>query len=185
MLAFLLFVAAGCEQHMADQPRYEALEQSDFFLDGAAARHPPEGTVPRGFAQHDDYFSTGRIDGELGNTFPLPVTGELLLRGQERFNIHCSPCHDRTGSGQGMIVQRGFPQPPSYHTDRLRNAPVGHFFDVITHGFGRMYDYSAQVTPEDRWAIAAYIRALQISRHAPAEQLSDEDLKRLNGGDAP
>jgi len=170
---------------MADQPRYEALEPSAFFGDGAASRHPPEGTVPQGSAHEDEHFSTGRIDGELATTFPRPVNQDMLFRGRERFSIHCSPCHDHTGSGQGMIVQRGFPQPPSYHTDRLRSAPVGHFFDVITHGFGRMYDYSAQLTPEDRWAVAAYIRALQISHYAPAEQLSQADLNQLNANATP
>jgi mono/diheme cytochrome c family protein len=170
---------------MADQPRYGPLEQSDFFVDGAAARHPPEGTVPRGYAHQEEQFATGRTGGELATTFPMAVDQKMLLRGQERFNIHCSPCHDRAGSGQGMIVQRGFPQPPSYHTERLRDAPVGHFFDVMTNGFGRMYDYSAQLTPEDRWAVAAYIRALQISRHAPAEQLSEADLNELNAANAP
>jgi mono/diheme cytochrome c family protein len=176
----LMAPLAGCEQDMADQPRYEALEASGFFLDGAASRHPPEGTVPRGYAHEDEHFATGRINGELAATFPRPVDRDQLLRGRERFSIHCSPCHDHTGSGQGMIVRRGFPQPPTYHSDRLRSAPVGHFFDVMTHGFGRMYDYAAQLPPDDRWAVAAYIRALQISQYAPAEQLSEADLNQLN-----
>jgi hypothetical protein len=176
---------AGCEQDMADQPRYEALEPSDFFVNKAASRRPPEGTVARGHANEDEHFYAGRTGGELATAFPRPVDKEMLLRGRERFSIHCSPCHDHTGSGQGMIVQRGFPQPPSFHSERLRSAPVGHFFDVITNGFGRMYDYSAQLPPEDRWAVAAYLRALQISRHAPAEQLSEADLNELSSSNAP
>lgn len=185
---FLLLVSAftlGCEQDMADQPRYEALEPSTFFDDGAASRHPPVGTVARGHLNADEHFSTGRVGGELATEFPQPVTAEILHRGQERYRIYCTPCHDQTGSGRGMVVQRGFPQPPSFHTDRLRQAPVGHFFDVISNGFGRMYDYSAQLSPDDRWAVVAYLRALQLSQYAPAEALPEEDVQKLNQSAKP
>lgn len=180
--AVALLVAAGCTQDMADQPRYEALEPTSFFDDGAASRHPPVGTIAQGYLREDEHLYRGRVNGQLASEFPaaLPVTEALLKRGRERFQIFCSPCHDQTGQGRGMVVQRGFPSPPSFHTDRLREAPVGHFFDVMTNGFGRMYDYSAQLSPEDRWAVAAYIRVLQISRHAPREELSDNDLQQLD-----
>jgi mono/diheme cytochrome c family protein len=177
--------AIGCVQDMADQPRYEPLEASDFFDDSAASRQPPIGTIPRGRLNVDEHFYTGRIDGQLATTFPHPVEQAMLERGRERFHIYCTPCHDHTGSGRGMVVQRGFPPPPSFHTDRLREAPVGHFFDVMTNGFGRMYDYSAQLSPEDRWAVAAYIRVLQFSQHAPREALSDEDVNQLTTAAAP
>ncbi len=180
--AVALLVAAGCTQDMADQPRYEALEPTSFFDDGAASRHPPVGTIAQGYLREDEHLYRGRVNGQLASEFPaaFPVTEALLKRGRERFQIFCSPCHDQTGQGRGMVVQRGFPSPPSFHTDRLREAPVGHFFDVMTNGFGRMYDYSAQLSPEDRWAVAAYIRVLQISRHAPREELSDNDLQQLD-----
>jgi mono/diheme cytochrome c family protein len=184
-VCLLLALAAGCEQDMADQPRYESQEASTFFENGSAMRPAPVGTVARGHLNADEHFFTGRVDGVLAREFPRPLTERNLARGRERFNIYCSPCHDQTGHGRGMIVQRGFPQPPSYHTDRLRNAPVGHFFDVMTNGFGRMYDYSAQLTPEDRWAVAAYIRALQISQYAPADALSEGDLEKLNAATTP
>jgi mono/diheme cytochrome c family protein len=184
-LCCFFLLLAGCEQDMADQPRYEALEPSAFFDNGAAMRVPPVGTVARGQLNTDEHFSTGRVNGEWATTFPRPVDRKMLERGRERFQIHCSPCHDSTGSGKGMIVQRGFPAPPSFHTDRLREAPVGRFFDVMTHGFGRMYDYSAQLSPEDRWAVAAYIRVLQLSQNASVEQLSDADRNQLNAAATP
>ncbi|MBW3600030.1 MAG: cytochrome c [Planctomycetes bacterium] len=185
LLAALLLLA-GCKQDMADQPRYEPLEPSAFFDDGAASRHPPVGAIARGQLFADRHFSTGRVDGELAETFPRALEehfaspAAVLERGRERYNIFCAPCHDQTGHGRGMVVQRGFPPPPSFHIDRLRSAPVGHYFDVITHGFGRMYDYAAQVPPEDRWAIAAYIRVLQFSQHVPQEELSPGDVEKLN-----
>lgn len=181
-LVLVLLAAVGCTQDMADQPRYEALEPSTFFEDGAGSRTPPVGTIAQGKLYDDEHLYTGRVNGQLATEFPaaLPVTEALLHRGRERFQIFCSPCHDQTGHGRGMVVQRGFRAPPSYHIDRLRQAPIGHFFDVMTNGFGRMYDYSAQLSPEDRWAVAAYIRVLQLSRHAPREELSNEDLQHLD-----
>jgi mono/diheme cytochrome c family protein len=158
-LAFML-AAAGCKQDMADMPRYDPLEKSGQFADGASARQPVAGTVAR-----DDDLAP------VPDKIPYPVTMALLERGRQRFDIFCSPCHGRTGDGDGMIVQRGFPAPPSYHQDALRKAPDRHFYDVITHGYGAMYSYAARVPPPDRWAIVAYIRALQYSRYAPASEL--------------
>jgi mono/diheme cytochrome c family protein len=157
---------SACRQDMHDAPRYEPLEANAFFANGSASRMLVANTVPRGLLREDTHLNEGRVDGQLATTFPMPVTAEVMARGQERFNVFCSPCHGRTGSGNGMVVQRGFRAPPSYHEDRLRNAPVGYFFDVMTNGFGAMQDYAAQVPVSDRWAIAAYIRALQLSQRA-------------------
>jgi mono/diheme cytochrome c family protein len=163
-LAFL----AGCRSDMQDQPRLKPLRRSDFFPDGRSARPLVAGTVARGELHEDRYFYTGFIGKSPGDYLPFPATREVLERGRERFNIYCAPCHARKGDGNGMIVQRGYRRPPSYHTDRLRAAPLGHFFDVMTNGFGAMPDYAQQVPPPDRWAIAAYIRVLQFSQNAPA-----------------
>jgi mono/diheme cytochrome c family protein len=154
---------------MHQAARYDPLERSPLFADQRSARPQIEGTVARGQLREDKVLYTGKqADGQLVTTLPdsVKVDKALLLRGQDRFNVYCSPCHGRTGDGNGMIVQRGFKQPVSYHTDRLREQPIGYYYDVITNGFGAMQDYSAQVAPRDRWAIAAYIRALQFSRHA-------------------
>jgi len=179
--AVLAVVAlAGCRQDMHDAPRYEPLEESVFFGDGGASRMLVANTVPRGFLREDELLYTGKVGGEIADMFPMPVTAEVMARGQERFNVFCSPCHGRTGEGNGMIVQRGFRAPPSYHEERLREAPAGYFFDVMTNGFGAMQDYAAQVPVADRWAIAAYIRALQLSQGAslddvPADRRADLD----------
>ena len=180
LLTALVAVGAGCRQDMHDAPRYDPLERSAFFADGQSARPLVVNTVARGQLREDRHLYEGIVDGKPAETFPMPVTAEVMQRGQERFNVFCSPCHGRTGEGNGMIVQRGFRQPPSYHDDRLRNAPVGYFFDVMTHGFGAMQDYSAQLPVADRWAIAAYIRALQLSQRAgmddvPADHRGDLD----------
>jgi cytochrome c553 len=140
------------------------------FMGEDAPPGPVLGTISRDDTG-DTYFNSGYVGKTVGNTIPFPVNRAVLERGRERFNIYCAPCHARTGDGNGMIVQRGYRRPPSYHTDRLRNAPLGHFFVVITNGFGAMPDYQAQVSPRDRWAIAAYIRALQLSQYAPASLL--------------
>jgi cytochrome c553 len=171
---------AGCRQDMHDAPSYDPLQATTFFANGAASRPLVPNTVPRGHLRADEHLYTGKINGQVANEFPMPVTKQVLDRGQERFNVYCAPCHGRTGEGNGMIVQRGFRQPPSYHEERLRNVPVGYFFDVMTNGFGAMQDYSAQVTVPDRWAIAAYIRVLQLSRSAtvndvPADRRGDLD----------
>jgi mono/diheme cytochrome c family protein len=157
---------AGCRLDMQVMPYYRPLSQSNFFADKRAARPIIEGTVARGELDSDSYFQTGKIGATDGDFMPFPVTAEVLARGQQRFNIYCSPCHSEVGDGNGMIVQRGYQRPPSYHIDRLRKAPIGYFFDVITNGYGKMPDYAAQVTTRDRWAIAAYIRALQLSQGA-------------------
>ncbi len=175
-----VLLLGGCWQDMGNQPKYRPLAASDFFVDGRASRDPPAGTVARGQLRIDDHFGTGTVDGKLAETFPQPVAPEMLDRGQQRFNIYCSPCHDRVGNGRGMVVQRGFPPPPSYHMDRLRAAPVGYFFDVVTNGFGRMSDYRDQISPADRWAIIAYIRALQLSQHAERDKLAQTDLEQLD-----
>lgn len=164
---------------MHDQAKFEPLEQTDFFGDNRASRAPVEGTVARGQLRDDDRLYTGKIGTAFITDFPVPVTDELMLRGQERYNIYCTPCHDTTGSGNGMIVQRGFKRPPSYHIDRLRQAPAGYFYDVITNGFGAMAGYSDQVPVKDRWAIAAYIRALQLSQHAAIEDVPPQERPKL------
>lgn len=166
---------------MADQPYYRPLEPCAFFDDGRSARPQVEGTIARGQLRLDDHFYRGRVNGELATTLPMKITPELLARGQQRFNIFCSPCHDRAGTGHGMIVQRGYHKPPSYHIDRLREAPLGHFFDVATNGFRLMPDYAAQVPAEDRWAIVAYIRALQYSQHAPLDAVPASEREQLRG----
>jgi len=169
----LLLLAAmanvGCRLDMHVQPRYNPLAKSDFFPDQRAARPLVEGTVARGDERADDYFYTGKIGYHDGEYMPFPVTPEVLQRGRDRFNIYCSPCHSRVGDGNGIVPSRGFARkPPSYHIERLQKAPIGHFFDVATNGFGIMLNYSAQVSVRDRWCIAAYIRALQLSQNATA-----------------
>jgi hypothetical protein len=166
LVAFTLLLAAGCRLDMQVQPYQRPLTESDFYADRRSERPIIEGTVARGHLEADTYFYTGKIGSNDGEYMPFPVTEKVLERGQQRFNIYCAPCHSEVGDGNGMIVQRGFKRPPSYHIERLRRAPIGYFFDVMTNGFGAMPDYSAQVSPEDRWAIAAYIRALQLSQHA-------------------
>jgi mono/diheme cytochrome c family protein len=181
---------AGCRQDMHDAPRYEPLEANTFFANGSASRMLVANTVPRGLLREDTHLNEGRVDGKLATTFPMAVTPAVMQRGQERFNVFCSPCHGRTGSGNGMVVQRGFRAPPSYHEDRLRNAPVGYFFDVMTNGFGAMQDYASQVPVADRWAIAAYIRALQLSQRAtladvPADRRAELDRPAAAPAAAP
>jgi len=151
---------------MQQQPYQRPLVESDFYADRRSARPIIPTTVARGHLDADTYFYTGKIGSNDGDYLPFPVTPEVMARGQQRFNIYCSPCHGEAGDGNGMIVQRGYKQPPSYHIDRLRKAPIGYFFDVMTNGFGKMPDYAGQIPAADRWAIAAYIRALQLSQNA-------------------
>lgn len=183
-VAALIICAAGCTQEMADQPRYEPLEASLFFADGRTSRPLVPGTVPRGHLQIDSHFDEGLVEGEPADTLPPDLLGErdpldLLRRGRERYTIFCSPCHDLVGTGNGMVVRRGFPPPPSLHTPRLRDASVGYIFRVATHGTSRMPDYERQVPASDRWAIAAYVKALQLSQHAPATYLSETERAEL------
>jgi hypothetical protein len=178
-LSVIVWLLAGCRLDMHVQPKYKPYAPSQFFDDGRSERQPVAGTVARGQLRLDELLYTGKENGALANRFPFPITRADLERGRERYNIFCSPCHDYTGSGRGMIVQRGFPQPPSYHIDRLRNAPAGHFFDVMTRGLGNMYSYAARVEPEDRWRIAAYIRALQLAEHAKLEDVPEPERQEL------
>src|SRR5262245_8289338 len=165
-----LVLASGCRQDMHNQPKYRGLRASTFFADGSSARPAVEGVVARGTLQEDEGFFTGKVGKDDVKEFPFPIDDAVLNRGQERFNLYCTPCHGRTGEGDGMVVQRGYRPPPKFREDRLREAAVGHFVDVMTNGFGAMPDYRAQVSARDRWAIAAYIRALQLSQHAtPAD----------------
>ena len=178
-------LVTGCRQDMHDAPRYEPLESSTFFADGRASRTPVANTVARGQLREDEHLYTGRVGGQPATEFPMPVTAAVMARGRERFDVFCSPCHGRSGEGNGMIVQRGFRRPPSYHEERLRMAPVGYFFDVMTNGFGAMQDYAAQVPVADRWAIAAYIRAIQLSHAAtiadvPADRRGELDQVQVN-----
>lgn len=177
-LTFLLLFT-GCRQDMHDQPKYEPLEQNTFYGDQRSSREPIPGTVARGQLHEDEHFYTGKINNQPVHTFPMEVSEQLLNRGQERYNIYCAPCHDQTGQGLGMVVQRGFKRPPSFHIQRLQEAPVGYYYDVITNGFGVMASYAPQVTPEDRWAITAYIRALQLSRNATLADVPEEERKKL------
>jgi cytochrome c len=175
----MAMLLAGCRLDMHIQPKYLPYDPSDFFDDGRSARQPVPGTVARGNLRLDELLYTGKENGVLVDKFPFPITHADLERGRERFNIYCTPCHDYTGSGRGMIVQRGFPPPPSYHIDRLRSAPAGHFFDVMTNGLGSMYSYAARIEPADRWRIAAYIRTLQLSRHATIQDAPEKERKKL------
>ena len=181
LVALVSFVA-GCRMDMHDQPKVEPYEQSAFYADGRAARPLPAGTVARGHLDADTWMMQGKTpSGELVGLFPAPVKYSDLERGRERFNIYCSPCHDRTGSGNGMIVQRGYVQPTSFHAERLRTAPVGHFFNAITNGFGIMPSYAKQILPVDRWAIVAYIKALQLSQNARVGDVAPDALGELDG----
>lgn len=174
---------AGCRQDMYNQPRYKPLAQSEFFPDGAASRTPPAHTIARDQLREDTVFFTGAgEDGKLAAALPVPVTAELLKRGQERYGIYCAVCHGAAGEGNGMIVRRGFPAPQSYHSDRLRNVPPGYFYYVITHGYGVMYSYASRVPAEDRWAIVAYIKALQLSHHAEMDDVPPAERALLEGG---
>jgi mono/diheme cytochrome c family protein len=176
---------AACRQDMHDQPKYIPPRPTAFFEDGRSARQMPENTIARGHLNEDVGYYTGHdAAGKLVTELPMPVTKELLARGRERFNVYCTPCHDQTGSGNGMVTQRGFRHPPTYHSDRLRQIAVGHFYDVITNGFGAMQDYSAQVQPADRWAIAAYIRALQLSQTATLDDVPAAARGQLAQGGA-
>jgi len=179
-------VLAGCRQDMQDQPKYIALRPSSFFDDGRSGRPLVEGTVARGHLNADSAFYTGKVGDKPVDTIPFPVTRAVLERGRERYNIYCSPCHDLLGTGNGMIARRGFNHPPpqSYHIDRLRQAPVGYFFDIISNGLGAMPDYAAQIEPRDRWAIVAYVRVLQLSQNASLNDVPAEARGGLNKGGA-
>lgn len=184
-LAAVLSLTSGCRLDMHTQPKYKPYKPTTFFSDGRSERPAVPGTVARGHLQTDELLYTGKINGVPADVFPFAITRQDLERGRERFNIYCTPCHDYTGSGHGMIVERGFPAPPSYHIDRLRQAPVGHFFDVMTSGYGTMYSYADRVSVEDRWRIAAYIRALQLARQGTISDVPSGVRAQLLGQTSP
>ena len=177
-------VVAGCRRDMQDTPRYEPYEASTFFKDGRASRHLVPGTVARGQLREDAAAFSGKTAEGYVSTPPFPMTRVALEHGRERYDIYCSPCHDRAGTGGGMIVQRGYKPPSSFHEDRLRAMPIGYFFDVMTNGFGVMPSYAPQVPPDDRWAIAGYVRALQLSQHARVDDVPPEDRPKLDAAGA-
>jgi mono/diheme cytochrome c family protein len=179
LVALAAVMTAACRRDMQDQPKYIPLRESTFFGDRRSARPLVEGTVARGQLHDDPLLYTGKVNGADTTIFPFPVTAAVMARGAERFSIYCSPCHGLAGQGDGMVVRRGYRPPPTYHQDRLREAPVGHFFDVITNGFGAMPDYAAQINAADRWAIIAYIRALQLSEHATLAEIPAAERERL------
>ena len=185
-----LMLLAGCRQDMHDGPRYEAFEASSSFADNRSARTPPAGTVARGWLRDDEALYTGKINGQTVDQFPFAIGRAELERGQQRFNIYCTPCHGRLGDGQGMVVQRGLRQAASYHQDRLRQEKVGYFYDVITNGFGAMQGYAEQIPVRDRWLIVAYVRTLQLSQHAavddvPADHRGSMEAATTPGAAAP
>jgi mono/diheme cytochrome c family protein len=175
----LCLTLIACHSDMYEQERYEYQEPSSFFADGRSARPLPVGSVEYGQDENDSHFYSGRVDGDYVAEFPFAVDGELLSRGQQRYEVFCLPCHGITGAGNGFVAQRGSFAVPSLHDQRLRDAPEGYFFDVITNGIGRMYEYGSRVEERDRWAIIAYIRALQLSRNATLEDVPPEERSRL------
>lgn len=183
-MALGLLLAAGCvADPMQDQAKYEPYEPATLFADNASARMLAPNTVARGQLRVDTHLYAGQVNGAPAEEFPFPIDEAVLARGQERYNIYCSPCHGLDGEGDGMIVQRGFSPPPSFHEERLRVAPVGHFFQVITEGLGTMYGYGDRVQPEDRWAIIAYIRALQLSQNATLDDVPEELRAQLEAAE--
>ncbi len=200
LLAAASLLMAGCHWDMWDQPKFTTMQKNTFFANGSAARQPVAGTIPyaakrRGWSARvfetlsgqpkipgieDELFTTGKLDGVLFPENYFPTSLGLIERGQARFNISCKPCHGLLGDGKGIVTLRGFPSPPSYHIERLREVEDGYIFDVISNGFGRMYSYASRVAPEDRWAIAAYIRALQYSQNPNRDELEPEDIEALD-----
>jgi mono/diheme cytochrome c family protein len=180
LLSCAALLLASCTQRMADQPRYDPLQKSTFFADMLSARPLPEGTVPRSMHEPDELLDLGLINGQPADRFPFALTMDVLSRGRERYDIYCAPCHDYVGTGNGMAARRGFRrQPASFHTEQLRTAPHGHFFDVISNGFGEMPSYATAIDPRDRWAIIAYVRALQRSQWATIEDVPQEEVQKL------
>jgi mono/diheme cytochrome c family protein len=177
----LCLVLVACHIDMYDQPKYTANQPSAFFQDGRSMRPPRENTVAMGSFAADSALTSGRVNGELATELPVELTAELLERGQTRYNAYCSPCHGLTGEGNGVIAYRGPIVVPGFHNDRLRTVAVGYFFDVMTNGLNRMYSYANRIPPEDRWAVAAYVRALQLSQNASADDLNAEDRTQLEG----
>ena len=178
-LLALLPSVAGCRRDMQDQPRYKPLRPSRFFADLRSARPVPPGTIARDELNDTDTVHTGLANGAFTTQFPVPITKAMLERGQQRYNIYCTPCHGFLGDGNGMIAKRGFKWPANLHSDRLRNAPPGYLFQVVSNGYGAMPAYRHQIEPNDRWAILAYVRALQFSRNATLADVSAEGRAEL------
>jgi mono/diheme cytochrome c family protein len=182
LVGALVAASVACRQDMHDQPTYSALEASDIFEDGSASRPPIPGTVARGQLKEDVEFYTGKLPGEAGDPvteFPFPIDERVMARGREMFDAYCAVCHGRTGAGDGMVVRRGFSRPPSLVDDRMRDLPPGHFFDIISNGFGAMPDHASQIRVEDRWAIVAYLRALQLSASVSVNDIPPAERARL------
>ena len=175
----LALLVTSCTMTMRDQPRVDPYEPNAFFPKDQSAMLPVEDTVPYGQADVDDAFYTGQVDGQYVTDFPFEISKDDLERGQQRYDIYCAPCHGYTGNGDGMIVQRGFKEPPSFNQDRLRDAEPGYFFYAISNGFGSMPSYANRIPVHDRWLIIAYIEALQLSQHAPVTDLPQEDVAKL------
>jgi mono/diheme cytochrome c family protein len=181
--ATLTATLSGCYQKMGiAQPAFDPYQPSDFFDDKSSARPMVEGTIPHGMLRDDDFLYTGKVGGQYVTSFPFPITKDVLDRGEQRFNIYCSMCHGRTGEGDGMIVRRGYKKPPSYHSVDIVSQPNGFYFETITNGFGVMPPYAPQVPVEDRWAIVAYIRALQLSQSATVADIPPDELSKLEAG---
>lgn len=185
LLAVASLAAAGCRQDMHDTPRYEAFEASASFPDGSASRTAPAGTVARGWQRDDEALYTGKVAGQMVDQFPFAIAHADLQRGQQRYNIYCTPCHGKLGDGNGMVVQRGLRQAASYHQDRLREEKAGYFYDVITNGFGAMQGYAEQIPVRDRWLIVAYVRALQLSQHASVDDVPADKRAELDAAPDP
>jgi mono/diheme cytochrome c family protein len=174
---------AGCRQDMHDQPKFKPYAKNDFFADQRSARPLIEGTVARGHLNDDALLATGKVEGQPATVFPFEITPAVMARGRERYDIFCAPCHSRTGAGDGMIVRRGYRKPPTFHEDRLRQAAPGYVFDVISKGFGAMPDYAGQIPVADRWAIVAYLKALQRSQQATLDDVPPAERARLDATD--
>ncbi|MBL8858414.1 MAG: cytochrome c [Planctomycetes bacterium] len=185
VLASALVFTTACRQDMHDQPKYKADGASAFFADGRNNRKAVPNTVARGHLNEDDHLYRGRIDGKFAETYPFEITAEILQRGRARYAIYCQPCHSPQGDGNGVIVQRGMKRPPSYHIERLQQSPPGYFFDVLTNGFGAMYDYADRINVEDRWAITAYVQTLQLSQNTKASDLTPEERAKLTAATKP
>jgi len=180
LLFGLVLLATGCRQDMHDQPKYKPFAHSSFWPDQRSVRPLVDGTIARGKLKTDTKMWKGRnTDGTFVTELPVPVSKALLVRGQARYNIYCTPCHGRAGDGEGMVVQRGFKHPPTYHSDKLRQQPPGYIYDVITNGFGAMVSYASRIPMEDRWAIAAYVRVLQFSQNATMEDVPEADRAQV------
>jgi mono/diheme cytochrome c family protein len=195
LLASALLAAAlcACRQDMHDQPKKKPQAASVFFSDGKAARNLVPGTIPHDTSDdlhgndsrwlaEDAYFYTGKVDGKPVEAFPMPIDAALLERGRYKFTVNCTPCHGQVGDGKGTVVARGMKLPPSFHIERLQKSPPGYFYDVITNGFGAMFDLADRINPKDRWAIVAYVRALQLSQNFKYDDLSAQEKELLGQG---